>query len=307
MVDPRYQPSQDHLDVPYLMTLRDIVNYGSPNEDRTGVGTMSLFGVCNRYDLREYFPLLQCRRVPFKWTVKELFWILCGNHSAKPLEDAGVEWWRQWGGEDRDLGPVYGNVLRGQHWDGPSAVIQKRAGEDQLIYLIEQLKAPCSRRALATMWDPDYVEFAALPPCHGVVIQFKRGRFVQGVEYLDLCMYQRSADWILGVPVNIASYGFFLLMMAKHLGLKPGFFCHMVGDAHVYRNHLDAARVILDRPMKKSPKVSLGIDLLGGVLHEVPFESDLPWAERFHWDNIFEDIKITGYDPFDMMKLEVAV
>lgn len=246
---------QTLLDFPYLNTMRDILNNGIRHDDRTGTGTLSIYGVACRYDCRERIPVFSCRKVPWASAVKEMLWILLGSSNAKSLEDNGVNWWKSWGQQvTRDLGPVYGNVLRG--WPHPMV---DRFRTDQLRYVIDQLsKDKPSRRAVMSTWEADSVDEAYLPPCHGVTIQFRRGIFRQGVEYLDMTMYQRSADWILGVPINVAQYAFLLVAMANYLRVKPGFFFHMVGDAHVYLDHVDEARKILDRQVLPSPTVDLG-------------------------------------------------
>lgn len=289
-VDP--QNVSTYLDIPYLRVLRDILDYGERHDDRTGVGTRSLFGVVCKYDLRERFPLLTCRRVPWKWTVLELMWFLSGSTNAGDLEKHGVKWWSSWGDQvTRDLGPVYGAQWKDQ-WPA------------LLASLSEQ---PLSRRHVVTLWDPATVDQCALPPCHGVAIQFKLSTDDRGVPRLHSMMFQRSADWILGVPVNIASYALLTCALAYRFGWAPGFFTHAIGDAHVYSNHIDVGRELLERPLRESPQ--LDPKHLQGFWQCM---NDSPWDRQLNngmWHPLFfaSDAFLGGYLPHPPIEAKVAV
>lgn len=280
------------LDLPYLRILRDIMDYGERHDDRTGVGTRSLFGVVGKYDLRERFPLLTCRQVPWKWTVIELMWFLSGSTNAGDLERHGVRWWSSWGDpETRDLGPVYG-----AQWLHQWPALLKSLAEQ-----------PMSRRHVVTLWDPETVDQCALPPCHGVALQFKVSADNRGVNRLHCIMYQRSADWILGVPVNIASYSLLTCALAYRFGWAPGFFTHAVGDAHVYSNHFEVARELLDRPLVESPQLTPGM-----LENFWECANDRPWDRRIR-DGKYSMLFFTScafgrsYNPHPAIKAEVAV
>lgn len=251
------------LDIPYLKMLRTIMAYGQPEMDRTGVGTKSIFGMSARYDLRERFPLFTHKKLSFRWIAEELLWILSGDTCAKTLEDRGITIWKEWGDPDtRELGPVYGDGMRRcaipyslDKWEEDQT---ERKRVDQLFRLLMRLRNdPGSRRHIITLWNPHTVDECALPPCHGITIHFKIQRDGRNVDRLHCCMYQRSCDMLLGVPYNVASYSLLTCLIAGWLGIRPGFFTHMLGDAHIYRNHEDQVRELLERTLVESPQLEV--------------------------------------------------
>ena len=278
------QNAATFLDLPYLRLVRDILDYGDSHQDRTGVGTLSLFGQSCRYDLRERFPLLTCRKVPWRWTVEELRWFLSGSTNAKDLEDRGVMWWKSWGDpETRELGPTYGRMWR----EYPN---KHETFVDQWENLLKGLgDDPDSRRHIVTLWHPAHSPYCSLPPCHGIALQFKISTDDRGIKRLHSLMLQRSADVILGVPINIASYSLLTCAIAEYLGINPGVFTHFMGDAHIYKNHVDVARELLERPLRESPFLRLGA---------------FPLAALYGNGNVPD---ITNYNPHPAIKAEVAV
>ena len=265
------------LEQSYLELLEDILHNGTPTDDRTGVGTRSVFGRQIRCDLAEGFPLLTTKKVHFKSIAVELLWFIKGMTNVKWLQDRGVSIWDEWADENGELGPVYGKQWR--RWTGPD-------GEeiDQLADLLANLKAnPHSRRHILSAWNPADVPSMALPPCH-TLFQFN----VSG-DRLSLQLYQRSADMFLGVPFNIASYALLLAMVAKVTGYKPGEFVHTFGDAHIYENHLDQVNEQLSRTPRALPTLSLNPDV----------------TDLFAFE--YEDITIEGYDPLPRIAAPVAV
>ena len=217
----------------YLNLLKDILENGEEREDRTGVGTISVFGRQARFNLKDGLPAVTTKRLFFKGIIRELLWIISGNTNIAELEKHGVKIWSEWADEFGNLGPVYGHQLRafGENHETNECV-------DQLAQVIESIKTnPNSRRHLITLWNPSAIPLMRLPPCHGVVIQF----YVRNSGHLDCMMYQRSCDAFLGVPFNITSYAILTSMIAQVCGLKPGEFIHTYGDLHIYKNHIERA------------------------------------------------------------------
>ncbi len=250
---------------------------GVEKHDRTGTGTLSVFGHQMRFDLAQGFPLLTTKKLHLKSIIYELLWFLAGDTNVKYLNDHGVTIWDEWADERGDLGPVYGQQWRS--WPKPG-------GEkiDQIANVVSAIRRnPDSRRLIVTAWNPAEVDKMALPPCH-CLFQFyvAKGR-------LSCQLYQRSADVFIGVPFNIASYALLTLMVAQVTGYKPGDFVHTLGDAHLYLNHLDKARLQLSRAPRKLPRMLLN-----------PAVTDL-FSFRY------EDFTLEDYDPYPHIKAEVAV
>jgi thymidylate synthase len=250
---------------------------GAEKGDRTGTGTLSVFGHQMRFDLAAGFPMLTTKKLPLKAIVHELLWFLAGDTNIKYLHDHKVTIWDEWADENGDLGPVYGRQWRS--WQAPDG-----RTIDQIGNVVEMIKrSPDSRRLIVSAWNPADVDKMALPPCH-CLFQFyvARGR-------LSCQLYQRSADVFLGVPFNIASYALLTMMMAQVTGLKPGEFIHTLGDAHLYSNHLEQAGLQLTRAPRPLPTMTLNPDV-----------KDI-FAFRF------EDFTLANYDPHPHIKAEVAV
>ena len=261
----------------YHDLLRLVLESGQPRGDRTGVGTISVFGAQARFDLRKTFPLLTTKKLHFKSIVYELLWFLRGETNIKYLNDHGVTIWDEWADEKGDLGRVYGAQWR--DWRGANGV-----RVDQIDKVIAQIKSnPQSRRLIVSAWNPAEVDQMALPPCH-VLFQF----YVQNGE-LSSQLYQRSADLFLGVPFNIASYSLLTLMVAQAADLKPGEFVHTFGDLHLYNNHLDQAREQLSRDFRSLPRIRLN-----------------PAVKGIH-DFKFEDFELIDYAPHPGIKAPIAV
>jgi len=262
---------------PYLDLMRHVLERGHAKSDRTGTGTRSVFGWQTRYDLAAGFPLLTTKKLHTKSIIHELLWFLRGDTNIRYLKDNGVSIWDDWADADGDLGPVYGKQWR--RWaaaDGREI--------DQIALLVEGLKhAPDSRRHLVSAWNPGEVDKMKLPPCHAL-FQF----YVAGGR-LSCQLYQRSADIFLGVPFNIASYALLTLMLAQVCGYQPGDFVHTLGDAHLYINHLEQARLQLSRTPRPLPRMQLN-----------PEVRDI-FAFRF------EDFSLEGYDPHPHIPAPVAV
>jgi thymidylate synthase len=264
----------------YLDMLRHVMAHGEQRDDRTGTGTLSVFGYQNRYDLGQHFPLLTTKKVHFKSVVYELLWLLKGDTNIRYLKDNGVSIWDEWADANGDLGPVYGHQWR--HFGG---VAGQAGGVDQIHDLIAQIqKSPRSRRLIVSAWNPADVPKMALPPCH-TLFQF----YVHTDGRLDCQLYQRSADIFLGVPFNIASYALLTCLLAQACGLKPGSFIHTFGDLHLYLNHVEQAKLQLSREPKPLPRLKLN-----------PAVKDL-----FAFS--FEDIVLEAYDPHPGIKAPVAV
>lgn len=261
----------------YLELLRHVLDKGVATPDRTGVGTLSLFGYQMRFDLAQGFPLLTTKKLHVRSIIHELLWFLKGDTNIAYLRDHGVSIWDEWADDKGDLGPVYGHQWR--HWTtGDGRVI------DQIADVVEAIKkTPFSRRLVVSAWNPGDVPAMALPPCHCLF------QFHVGDGRLSCQLYQRSADVFLGVPFNIASYALLTLMVAQVTGLAPGDFVHSLGDAHLYRNHLDQARLQLSRTPRPLPRMKINPDV------------DDIFAFRY------EDFTLEGYDPHPHIKAPVAV
>ena len=261
----------------YHELMERILADGAEKRDRTGIGTLSVFGHQMRFDLRAGFPLLTTKKVHLKSVVYELLWFLRGDTNIQYLKQHGVSIWDEWADERGELGPVYG-----QQWRSWPAADGRTI--DQIGHVVESIrKNPDSRRLIVTAWNPAEVEKMALPPCH-CLFQF----YVAGGR-LSCQLYQRSADVFLGVPFNIASYALLTLMVAQVTDLQPGEFIHTLGDAHLYLNHLEQARLQLSRAPRALPKMRIN-----------PAVKDL-FAFRY------EDFRLEGYDPHPAIRAEVAV
>ena len=261
----------------YLELMRHVAERGHRKADRTGTGTLSVFGWQMRFDLAEGFPLLTTKKLHTRSIIHELLWFLRGDTNIQYLKDNGVSIWDEWADENGNLGPVYGHQWRS--WPKPDG-----STIDQIADVQDTIRRnPDSRRMIVTAWNPVDVPKMALPPCH-CLFQFyvANGR-------LSCQLYQRSADVFLGVPFNIASYALLTAMMAAVTGLEPGEFVHTLGDAHLYSNHLDQARLQLTRPTRPLPRLRLA-----------PGITDIR-------DFRFEHVAIEGYDPHPSIKAEIAV
>ena len=261
----------------YLDLLQYILDHGVQKGDRTGTGTISVFGYQMRFDLQEGFPLVTTKKVHLKSIIHELLWLLSGDTNIKYLHDSKVSIWDEWADENGDLGPVYGRQWR--QWECPDG-----RKIDQITSLIDQIKRnPDSRRLLVSAWNPADVDQMALPPCHTMF------QFYVADGRLSCQLYQRSADIFLGVPFNIASYALLTMMVAQVCGLEPGDFIHTLGDAHIYNNHMEQVRLQLTREPRKLP-----------VMRINPEVKDI-----FGFD--YEDFQLEGYDPHPHIKGEVSV
>ncbi len=261
----------------YLDLMRQVLEQGHRKSDRTGTGTLSLFGAQMRFDLSPGFPLLTTKKLHLKSIVYELLWFLKGETNIAWLKQHGVTIWDEWADELGELGPVYGYQWR--HWNAPDG-----RQIDQIAQVVESIrKNPDSRRHMVTAWNPAELHRMKLPPCHAF-FQF----YVAGGR-LSCQMYQRSADIFLGVPFNIASYSLLTVMMAQVCGLEPGEFVHTLGDAHLYLNHLNQAREQLSRTPKGLPRMKLN-----------PEVRDI-FAFRY------EDFTLEGYEPHPAIKAPIAV
>ena len=261
----------------YLDLLNRILTEGHCKTDRTGTGTMSVFGNQMRFSLDDGFPLLTTKKLHLKSIIYELLWFLSGDTNVHWLQEHGVRIWNEWADADGELGPVYGHQWRS--WpDYNGGTI------DQIQNVIDQIRThPDSRRMIVSAWNPAEIEQMALPPCHCLF------QFYVADGRLSLQLYQRSADTFLGVPFNIASYALLLMMMAQVTGLKPGDFVHTTGDTHLYLNHIEQAKLQLTRTPRKLP-----------VMHLNPDVKNL-------FDFKYEDFTLEGYDPYDHIKAEVSV
>jgi len=257
----------DHPEWQYLNLLRDILDNGVQREDRTGTGTLGVFGRQMRFDLSKGFPLLTTKKLHTRSIFIELLWFLRGETNIAWLKDNGVSIWDEWADADGDLGPVYGKQWRS--WAAPNG-----ASIDQIQKLVHGLKTnPNSRRHIVSAWNPADVDDMALPPCH-CLFQF----FVADGK-LSCQLYQRSADVFLGVPFNIASYALLTHMLAKVVGLEPGDFVHTFGDAHLYLNHLEQAELQLSRAPLPLPTLSVADkdDLFGFELSDFVLNDYQSW------------------------------
>lgn len=247
----------------YLELLEDVMRHGERTNDRTGTGTYSVFGRQLRFNLEDGFPLVTTKKVFWRGIVEELLWMLRGDTNVRRLQEKGVHIWDEWADQNGDLGPVYGAQWRRWNQFCVTSSGYNRAGTygvsanveyiDQLAEVINSIKTnPTSRRHIVTAWNPADLDEMALPPCH-CFFQFH----VRSGKYLDLMLYQRSADLFLGVPFNIASYSLLLMMVAKECGLIPGEFVHTFGDAHIYLNHIEQVQRQLDRIPLPLPTVTI--------------------------------------------------
>jgi len=278
---------------PYLDLLDKVLTEGKLREDRTGTGTVGVFGHQMRFDLADGFPLLTTKKLHLRSIIHELLWFLSGQTHVAPLQDAGVRIWNDWataeqtarfGRKEGDLGPVYGHQWRNFGATLLSDGSYSDDGVDQITQILETIQTnPRSRRLIVTGWNPKEANQVALPPCH-TLFQF----YVQDGR-LSCQLYQRSADIFLGVPFNIASYSLLLLMIAQVCGLKPGEFVHTMGDAHLYRNHLEQAQLQLTRDPRPRP-----------TMHLDPVVSDLFAFE-------FEHFRLSDYDPHPHIRAQVSV
>lgn len=261
----------------YHDLLKHVLENGAKKDDRTGTGTISVFGYQMRFNLQEGFPLMTAKKLHLRSIIHELLWFLQGNTNIKYLNDNKVTIWDEWADEEGNLGPIYGYQWRS--W--PTADGKHIDQISQLIDLIK--KNPDSRRMMVSAWNVGLIEQMALPPCH-VLFQFyvAEGR-------LSCQLYQRSADIFLGVPFNIASYALLTMMVAQVAGLKPGEFVHTFGDAHIYSNHLDQVALLLSRDTRPLPQMKIN-----------PAIKDIFGFK-------FEDFELSGYDPHPAIKATVAV
>jgi thymidylate synthase len=261
----------------YLDLMARVLEHGERREDRTGTGTLGLFGAQCRYDLRDGFPLVTTKKVHTKSVVLELLWFLRGSTNARWLQERGVRIWNEWAGEDGELGPIYG-----AQWRSWGAADGRKI--DQLKDVLAGLqRQPHGRRHVVSAWNVGELERMALPPCH-LLFQFHVGR-----GRLSCQLYQRSADLFLGVPFNIASYALLTAMVAQVCGLEPGEFIHTLGDVHLYLDHLDQARTQLARSPRPLPTLQLD-----------PRVDDLFAFEPEH-------IAFVGYDPHPAIRAKVSV
>lgn len=261
----------------YHRLLRRVLEEGRSRTDRTGTGTLSIFGAQERFDLREGFPLLTTKKLHLRSIIYELLWFLRGETNVNWLRERGVTIWDEWADAGGNLGRVYGAQWRG--WKTPEGGVV-----DQIAGVVEQIRTtPDSRRLVVSAWNPGELEQMALPPCHALF------QFHVAEGELSCQLYQRSADLFLGVPFNIASYSLLTLMVAQVCGLRAGEFIHTFGDLHLYSNHLEQARLQLGRECRPLPRLVLN-----------PARREL---EEF----VYEDFVLEGYDPHPAIKAPIAV
>ncbi|GGA46919.1 thymidylate synthase [Pelagibacterium lentulum] len=261
----------------YLDLMAHVMETGVDKADRTGTGTRSVFGYQMRFDLAQGFPLVTTKKLHLRSIIYELLWFLRGETNVRWLQERGVKIWDEWADENGDLGPVYGSQWR--NWPAP-----KGEHIDQIANLVEQISTrPDSRRHIVSAWNPAEVDNMALPPCHCLF------QFYVAEGKLSCQLYQRSADIFLGVPFNIASYALLTHMMAEVTGLEVGDFIHSFGDAHIYANHFEQARLQLTREPRPLPKL---------VIKN---------KRQSIFDFEFEDFEIVDYDPHPHIKAEVSV
>ena len=262
---------------PYLDLMRHVLEHGTRKDDRTGTGTLSVFGWQMRYNLAAGFPLVTTKKCHLRSIIHELLWFLQGDTNIRYLKDNGVSIWDEWADENGNLGPVYGHQWR--NWPKPDG-----GTIDQISEVVKTLRTnPDSRRIIVSAWNVADLDKMALAPCHAFF------QFYVADGKLSCQLYQRSADIFLGVPFNIASYALLTLMMAQVTGLKPGDFVHTLGDAHLYLNHLDQAREQLSREPRPLPTMTLNPEV------------------RDIFGFRFEDFTLSGYDPHPAIKAPVAV
>jgi len=260
----------------YIELMDHVLKNGTTKEDRTGTGTKSIFGYQMRFNLQEGFPLLTTKKTHLKSIIHELLWFLQGDTNIKYLKDNGVSIWNDWADKNGELGPVYGHQWRS--WSNGEKSI------DQISQIINQIKNnPDSRRIIVNAWNVSDVEKMALPPCHLLF------QFYVADNKLSCQLYQRSADIFLGVPFNIASYALLTMMVAQVCNLQVGDFVHTFGDAHIYLNHVEQAKLQLSREIRSLPKMKINPDV----------------KDIFSFK--FEDFELIGYDPHPHIKAAVAV
>ena len=261
----------------YQQLLQHILDHGVKKEDRTGTGNLSVFGYQMRFDLNRGFPVLTTKKLHLRSIIHELLWFLSGNTNIQYLHDNKVTIWDEWADKDGNLGPVYGHQWRS--WDGPNGQVI-----DQIAQVVETIKKnPDSRRIIVSAWNVAEIDKMALPPCHALF------QFYVADGKLSCQLYQRSADVFLGVPFNIASYALLTMMIAQVTGLGCGEFIHTLGDAHLYLNHLDQARLQLTRTPRPLPVMKLN-----SAVNDI-FEFK------------YEDFVLEGYDPYPSIKAPIAV
>ncbi len=261
----------------YLDLLEHVLEKGITKEDRTGTGTISVFGHQMRFDLSEGFPLLTTKKLHLKSIIHELLWFLNGETNVQYLNDNGVRIWNEWAGEDGELGRIYGYQWRS--WTNPGD-----GNIDQISGVIDSIRNnPDSRRHIVSAWNVSDLDKMALPPCH-ILFQF----YVANGK-LSCQLYQRSADIFLGVPFNIASYAILLKMMAQVTGLEPGDFVHTLGDAHIYMNHVDQVKLQLTREPRKLPDLQLNPE------------------RKSIFDFVYDDFELVNYDPHPHIKGKISV
>ena len=261
----------------YLDLLQHVLDNGTDKSDRTGTGTRSVFGYQMRFNLADGFPVLTTKKLHLKSIIHELLWFLAGDTNIRYLKENGVRIWDEWADENGDLGRVYGAQWRS--WRGAN-------GEtvDQIANVVRQIRqTPDSRRLIVSAWNPAEVDDMALPPCHALF------QFYVANGKLSCQLYQRSADIFLGVPFNIASYALLTMMLAQVCGLQAGEFIHTLGDAHLYNNHLEQARLQLTREPRPLPKMHINPDV------------------RDIFSFRFNDFELTDYDPHPHIKAQVSV
>lgn len=261
----------------YHELMKHVLENGTKKTDRTGTGTLSVFGYQMRFNLQEGFPLLTTKKLHTKSIIHELLWFLKGETNIRYLKENGVSIWDEWADEQGNLGPVYGYQWRS--WPGPDG-----KHIDQISKVIEMIKKnPDSRRLIVSAWNVADIDQMKLPPCHAFF------QFYVADNKLSCQLYQRSADIFLGVPFNIASYALLNLMVAQVCGLEPGEFVHTLGDAHLYTNHLDQAKLQLSRDFKALPKMKINPEV------------------KSIFDFKFEDFELQNYEPHPHIKAPVAV
>ena len=261
----------------YLDLMRHVLQHGVEREDRTGTGTLSTFGYQMRFDLQAGFPLLTTKKLHLKSIVYELIWMLRGDTNVRFLNEHGVRIWDEWADANGELGPVYGAQWRS--WNGPDGQVV-----DQITEVVSEIKRnPTSRRLVVSAWNPSSVDQMALPPCHTLF------QFYVHADRLSCQLYQRSGDIFLGVPFNIASYALLTTMIAQATDLQPGEFIHTFGDVHLYLNHLEQARLQLERQPRLLPKIVLNP------------------AVRSILDFEYSDVTLTGYEPHPHIQAPVSV
>ena len=261
----------------YHQLLQHILDHGTEKSERTGTGTLSVFGYQMRFDLAKGFPLVTTKKLHLRSIIHELLWFLKGDTNIQYLKENKVSIWDEWADANGNLGPVYGYQWRS--WPSPEGT-----SIDQISQVIDQIKNnPNSRRIIVSAWNVACVNDMALPPCHTLF------QFYVADGKLSCQLYQRSADTFLGIPFNIASYALLTMMVAQVCGLKPGEFIHTLGDTHLYLNHLEQARLQLSRPCKALPLMKINPQV------------------RSIFDFTFDDFELVGYDPHPHIKAEVAV